>query len=740
MISPGLSMQKKMAFVLAFIFVAGFTVLIGRLVKLQFIDGSFYQSKALAQQLSVTTITADRGTIYDRNLKPLAQSATVWDIYVSPSYIKKDSKHTAEEKRTKIAEDLSKMLNLDTKTVYDKISKNTSYVIIAKKIENDKATLVRNYIKENNIECIGIVEDSKRYYPFNNFASQVLGFTGTDNQGLAGIEAYYDSTLKGVNGRVVMAKNAKGTNMPYNYQDRVEAKNGTNLVLTIDEVVQHYLEKYLQSAYVDNNVAVGVTSIVMDVKTGEILAMATEPSFDPNNPFTIANKTTVQKIAELSGTEKKSETTAALQKQWRNNAITDPYEPGSTFKIITAAAALNEGVVKENDTFDDPGSINIKGTRFKCWKAGGHGHQTFLQGFENSCNVVFITVGQRLGVTKFFKYFSAFGLAEKTGIDLPGEADSIYYTDKDMGPVELASISFGQSNKITPIQLITAVSAVANGGKLVKPHIVKEELDSDGNVVKTYGTTVKRQVISAETSKLMCSMMQAEVVEGTGKNAYVAGYRIGGKTGTSQKLDKNDPNACIASFVGIAPADNPQVAVLLLMDEPHAANNFGGVIAAPVVGNMLSEILPYLGVEAQYTVEEQQKLDVKAPNLIGITVQEAKAALSKANLTTVIKGNGSKVTAQMPESGQAIPQGGRVILYTGGAKAENSIVVPNVTGLTASEANSMIAAQNLNIKLVGNSLTDSGVKSFAQSPAAGTKVPPGTVVTVQFRNENVKVQ
>lgn len=740
MVSPTLAMKKKMTIVLAFFFVLGFTVLIGRLVKLQFIDGAFYQQKALDQQLSVTTINANRGTIYDRNMKPLAQSATVWDVYVSPSYITDDKKSTREEKLNKIASGLSKIINVDEKTIYSKISKKTSYVVLAKKVENDVATLVKEFAKENGYSCIGVVENSKRYYPFNNFASQVIGFTGTDNQGLAGIEAYYDSVLKGVNGRVVTAKNAKGTDMPYDFQDRVEAKDGISLVLTIDEVVQHYLEKNLQSAYVDCKVGVGVTGIVMDVKTGEILAMSTQPSFDPNNPFEITKPTVQQRIASLAGDEQKQAKNEALQDQWQNKAITNPYEPGSTYKIITAAAALNEGVVKETDEFNDPGSINVKGTQFHCWKAGGHGHQTFIEGFENSCNVVFIEVGQRLGVLNTYKYFTAFGLNSKTGIDLPGEAVGISYTDKTMGPVELASISFGQSNTITPIQLITAVAAVANGGKLVQPHVVKEELDSNGNVVKTFGTVVKRQVISEEVSRQMCAIMQKEVTEGTGNNAYVAGYRIGGKTGTSQKLGNEDKNARIASFVGIAPADDPQIAVLLEIDEPHSDNKYGGVIAAPVVGKLLSEILPYLGVEPQYTPEEQAKLDIKTPNLVGMDIDEAIRKLQNDKLNETTIGKGKKVTAQVPESGRPIPRGGRVILYTGNAEIENTITVPNVIGMTPSQANSVISARNLNIEISGTGLSEKGVKAYNQSPSAGQKVAPGTVITVQFRNEDVKVE
>lgn len=740
MVSPTLSMQKKMAWVLAVVFVTGFTVIIGRLVKLQFIDGQYYQSQALSQQLSETTITANRGTIYDRNLKPLAQSATVWDIYVSPSYLKSDKSGTADEKKAKMATDLSKILNIDSKTILDKISQNTSYVVIAKKVENDTATLVREYIKTSGFSCIGIVENSKRYYPFNDFASKVIGFTGSDSQGLSGLEAEYDSTLKGTNGRVLTAKNAKGTDMPYDYSDRVEAKDGNSLVTTLDEVVQNSLEKNLQSAYIDNNVAVAATGIIMDIHTGGILAMASVPSYDPNSPFDIASEDVKTTLAELSGDELKAEKLKAQQTQWQNNAITHPYEPGSTFKIITAAAAIDAGVVTLADEFDDPGSINVSGTTFHCWKQGGHGHQTFLQGFENSCNVVFITVGQRLGITKFYQYFSSFGLNAKTGIDLPGEADSIYYTDKNMGPVELASISFGQSNKITPIQLITSVAACANGGYLVTPHVVKEEIDQDGNVVKSYDTNIKRQVISNESSKLMCEMMQKEVSEGTGKNAYVAGYRVGGKTGTSQKLDLQNSTALIASFVGIAPADDPQYAIIILLDEPNASNNFGGVIAAPVAGNIFSEVLPYLGVEAKYTPEEQTKLDVKTPNLVGQDVNAAQNALTSEKLQVKVMGKGTTVTAQIPESGRPIPQGGRVILYTGDATVESTVDVPDVTGLTAAQANDLISSNNLNIELVGTGLQDPGVKAFAQSPAKGTKVPPGTIVTVQFRNETLKVE
>ena len=732
---PSLSMQKRMLFVLAFVFAAGFTVLIGRLVKLQVIDSRFYAQRAAQQQLGTVTVAANRGTIYDRNMKPLAQSATVWDVIVSPSYIKSDAV------RGGIADNLSKILNMDRSAVLAKLAKNTSYEVIAKKIEKPVADLVRNYLTANNINGVALVEDSKRYYPFGNFASQVLGFTGTDNQGLSGIEKEYDSVLKGIPGRLVTARNAEGTDMSYEYQDSVPAQSGDNLVLTIDEVVQHYLENNLTMALHDDKVANRATGIVMNINTGEILAMATVPGYDPNHPFEIADSAAAQALSGLSGDELKKATSAAQQTQWRNKAITEPYEPGSVFKIVTAAAGLDEGVVHEADTFFDPGSVVVSGTTFHCWKSGGHGSQTFIQGFENSCNVVFIEVGRRLGPLNFFNYFSNFGLLHKTGIDLPGEANSIAFTKSSQyGPVQLASASFGQSNKITPIQLITAIAAAANGGKLVQPHIVKEETDSSGAVVKTFGTVVKRQVVSAETSKEIDKLMGLEVIDGTGKNAYVAGYRVGGKTGTSQKLDTADPNDRIASFAGIAPADDPQVAILIILDDPQVSNKYGGVIAAPVAGSVLSETLPYLGVQPSYTEDELAKLEVKTPNLVGQTVTAATSQVKSAGLDIRVMPGGQTVTSQVPAAGDPIPKNGRVIVYTDGTSAQASATVPNLSGLTPSQADAALVKAQLNVNLVGVGLSDSGEKAYEQDVAAGSKVTPGTVVTVKFRNEDITVE
>ena len=736
---PSLKMKRKMIFLLVAVFAVGFIVLIGRLVKLQIFDSSYYAQKALKQQLSTATISPNRGTIFDRNMKPLAESATVWDVIASPSYIKAATTLKTEAMRNSIADNLSKLLGMDRQTIYNILIRNSSYEIIKKKIEKPTADLVKQYLKDNNIDGVGLIPDSKRYYPFGNFASQLLGFTGTDNQGLSGVESQYDSVLKGVPGRIVTAKNANGTDMPYDYSDYIPADDGDNVVLTIDETVQYSLENNLAKAVADNKVTNKATAIVMNVNTGEILAMATTGGFDPNSPLDIYDQTVKQQLTTLTGDSLKTAKNVAQQTQWRNKSISDPYEPGSVFKVITASAGLDVGVVNENSQFNDPGSIAVDDRTFHCWKAGGHGNQTFLQGFENSCNVVFINVGLRIGSPNFFKYFSNFGLTAKTGIDLPGEATSIYLKEKDLTKVSLASCSFGQSDKETPIELITAVAASANGGYLVQPHVVKEETDQNGNVIKTFGTTVKRQVISADTSKELDHLLEMEVNEGSGKNAYVAGYRIGGKTGTSQKLDpSSNQNARIASFVGVAPCDDPQIALLLILDEPHnPVSNYGGVIAAPVAGTIFSEILPYLGVQPVYTDAELEKLDVKIPDLANKNLTDATNTLKSSGLKIITFGSGSTVTGQVPAAGESMPKDGTVIVYTGGAQVVQC-AVPNLNGLTPEQVNSTLAAANLNEKLVGIAQDDTGETAYEQDYAEGTKVNPGTVITVKFRSTQVQ--
>jgi stage V sporulation protein D (sporulation-specific penicillin-binding protein) len=731
---PSIAMEKKMMIILAVFIVIGFVALVGRLVFLQIITGNFYEKQAIEQQLRDITVNPQRGTIYDRNMKPLAESATVWDIYVSPANI------ADEKQKNMLADDLSKITGISRDTLYKKMCKKTGYEILQGKIEKPEADLVSSYIKEKGIGCIGLVEDSKRYYPFGNFAAQLIGFTGSDNQGLAGVEQQYDSMLKGVPGRVVSAKNAKGSDMPFKYDNYIPPQDGTNLVLTIDEVVQHYLEKHLQDALVEDKVANKVTGIVMDVDTGEILAMATEPDFDPNKPFTITDPVTLQSLSTLTGDALKKAKSNALNQMWRNKAISDPYEPGSVFKIVTASACLEDKAVKPTDTFFDPGYYMVGGRKIGCWKAGGHGAETFVDGLKNSCNPVFMTITARLGASNFFKFFEGFGLTQKTGIDLPGEATSIYHPLKDLGPVQLAVSSFGQTFKITPIQLITAIAMVANGGNLVVPHVVKSEVDGNNNIIKTFDTQVKRQVISKDTSALLSSLLEQVVSSGTGKNAYVMGYRVAGKTGTSQKIDVDGGALLrISSFGGFAPADNPKVAVLVILDEPHASNNFGGVIAAPVEGEIMADILPYLGVQPQYTVAELQQMDVKTPDVHGMQLTDASRTLRNASLTNRIVGNGQTVLGQVPAAGQPIPHGGTVILNTGTEAIPSNVIVPNVVGLDANQVNQALAAVRLNIKLIGVGGKSPGLQSYQQEPAAGTKVQTGAVVTVHFRDNNINV-
>ncbi|MDR3552935.1 MAG: penicillin-binding transpeptidase domain-containing protein [Clostridia bacterium] len=728
-------MKRRMIIILAVFVFAGFAALVGRLFYLQVITGNSYEQKAVEQQLRDIIVSPQRGTIYDCNMKALAVSATVWDLYVSPANL------TNDEQRHQLANDLSKITGLDSAALFKQMKRNTSYEILARKLEKPEADIIRQYISQKKLGCIGLVEDSKRYYPYGSFAAQVLGFTGADNQGLGGLESEYDSVLRGVPGRIVSVKNAKGIDMSFKYDSYIAPKAGTSLVLTVDEVVQHFLEKGLSDAVVTDNVANKATGIVMNVDTGAILAMATVPEYDPNNAFTLS-ASDQQKLKGLSGDALTKEKNTLLQAMWRNKAISDPYEPGSTFKIMTTAAALNEKVVKPSTMFFDPGYLIVGGRRIKCWKAGGHGSENFLQGLENSCNPVFMTIAAWLGPSTFFRYFNAFGLTQKTGIDLPGEAGNtgLYHTAQDLNAVELAVTAFGQTFKITPIQMITAVAAACNGGKLVTPHLVDREVDSTGKTVKTFGTAVKTQVISADTSKLLDSMLEQVVSVGTGKNAYVAGYRVAGKTGTSQKIDVDGGAYLrIASFMAFAPADDPKVALLVILDEPHAANNYGGVIAAPVAGSILSDILPYIGIKPIYTAKEQQSLDVSTPDVTGKTAAQAQAALRAVGLTGRISGSGETVLEQMPAAGESIASGGTVILTTGPEMPAKTVPVPKLAGLTVSAANKALAALGLNIRIEGASSSLSGVTAYSQDLTAGAEVKPGTVVTVKFRDNSIDV-
>ncbi len=732
---PTVLMKRRMNILLVFVILLGLVLMTCRLFFLQVIGGDDYRERATQQQLRDTTIPAERGTIYDCNMNVLAQSATVWTVYLSPKYVKND------EQANLIADKLSELLGVDRETVYEKCKKDNYYEYVKRKIEENKAQEIRDFCSENSISAIGLDEDTKRYYPHNNLASTVIGFVGVDNQGLTGIEAYYDSYLKGVDGRTISAKNALGTDMPFEYEKRIEAEDGNSLVLTLDYNIQYYVDKHLETAVKEQKVNNRAAAIVMDVNTGEILGMSTKGDFNLNDPFTIYDSSVAEKIAALSGDEKATELSKAQNQQWRNKAISDPYEPGSVFKIITAAAALEEGVVSESDSFVCTGGYRVGDRTIHCWKTAGHGKESFSDGIMNSCNPVFMEIGSRLGGTLFYKYLKGFGLTEKTGIDLPGEATSITHSLQSLSnAVNLASSSMGQSFKITPIQIITAVSAAVNGGYLVTPHIVKQILDSDGSVIENVGSKIKRQVISEETSAKLALMLERVVSEGTGKNAYIMGYRIGGKTGTSEKLDKEyeegQKEDYIMSFLGFAPADDPKVACIVIVDEPRAGELYGSTIAAPVCGSILGDVLPYLGVEPEYTEEELKKVNVTVPNIIGKTAHMGQATLQKYGLQATIVGNGDRVVKQVPSSGQSVPRGGKVVIYTEESSEEKIVTVPNLIGLTASEVNSRLTALGLNPKLVGGGIDQSGCLASAQDVEAGKQVAVGTVIEVTFLSKD----
>lgn len=731
-----------------------FIIVAGRLFQLQVLDYEFYEDKAIAQQTRDKTIEPLRGTIYDCNMKPLAISATVEMVTLEPRKI--ENKEQAEL----ISEKLAEILELDYETVLAKATKEDSaYEVIKRGVEKEVADQVRTFKKEYNeevaeynktvekakdkkpsITSIYMAPDTKRYYPFGNFCAQVLGFVGSDNQGLAGIEVQYDKYLTGTPGRTITATNAKGQEMPFQYDMYYDAQDGDSVVLTIDEVIQHYLEKNLEIAAYDNKTENQVAGIVMDVKTGAILAMATKGDFDPNDPFTITDAAKAEELAAITDEEEyKKRRTEILNDQWRNKAVSDTYDPGSTFKILTASMGLEEKAISVNSTFFCPGYRMVEGwpKPIKCWRYPmTHGSQDLYKAIQNSCNPAFIDIGQQIGAKNFLKYYKAFGLNESTGIDLPGEGESIFHQEKQFlsNKVDLATASFGQNFQISPIQLITAVSAVANGGNLMKPYVVKEILAADGSIVKSTEPTVVRQVISRETSDLMCDILESVVTVGTGKNAYVAGYHIAGKTGTSEKKAKQAATGRddlrIASFMAFAPADDPQIAVLVILDEPTVQLKTGGITAAPVVRRIMSDILPYIGVEPSYSANELAEKDIAVPELVGMTKMDAQSALSKAGLEYRTVGDGDTVTDQLPSMGAKIPSTAQVVLYMGGSRPQDPVEVPDVTGMSVSAARSRLEKAGLYMK--GSGAVSSTGNVVASKQSVTGQAVMGTVVTVEF--------
>ena len=571
-----------------------FAGLAARLAYLQLFAGGWYTNRALGQQLRDTVVPADRGRIYSADGVLLAANSSCWTLRASP-------REMPEEKLSLAAQGLAEILELDEAKLLEKFSDRTSNdCLLRYRVERDTADRVRDFCEENGITGIRINQDSKRWYPEGEFLASVLGFTNVDNAGVSGLELKYNDVLTGQNGVVLTAVNAWGYTLEQSYETEKVPLEGSGLRLTVDANIQHYLENALDYAVKEHHVAARAVGIVMDVNTGAVLAMSTTPAYDPNQPRVIYDAAARKAVDALTGSERAAALQLAQQTQWRNKAVSDLYEPGSVFKLITASAALDSGACKATDYFTCAGKITVAGTRFRCANGHIHGTETFARGLAVSCNPCFIQIGARLGKERFCDYFAAFGLREATGIDLPGEVRrSEYYTADRMGPVELASCSFGQSSKVSYLQMLTAVCAVVNGGELMQPYVVAKITAPDGTVVKEVQPTVKRRVISAETSATMCRLMEGVVTGGTGKQAALAGYRIGGKSGTSQKLDSANEGARIASFVSVAPIDDPKVAVLVCLDEPHSWTTSGGALSGPVCAEVLGKVLPYLGVERE---------------------------------------------------------------------------------------------------------------------------------------------
>ena len=714
-----------------------FVLLFFQLFDLQIVRHEELQSKAVSQQTRRTVVTASRGTIYDRTGNIMAISASAETIILSPLEIDRavnDKDAPVSWTKDTLAAGLAELLDGDAAAIRKRMDNTKSqYEVIKLRAEEDTANAVRAYINENKIVGVHLVADAKRYYPYGSLASHVIGFVGDDNTGLYGLEARYEQELEGQSGMVVSTKDNAGNDMMYAYEQYFAAQNGSDLTLTLDTTIQYYLEKGLDTMTDKFAAANGATGIIMDAKTGGILAMASSPSYDLNDFAAVQDKTLRERM------ERGESTLAEMQLlQWRNKALNDTYEPGSTFKILTLAAALEEGVINKNTTVNCNGYVNISNYTIHCSNKVGHGLQTLVQSVGNSCNPAFISYGLKLGNAKFYDYMKSFGLMDGTGIDLGGEATGIFADPSSFTQLDLACYSFGQNFNVTPLALITAQAACINGGYLHTPYLVERITDSNGSVTYQHDSTPVRQVISEETSATVRECLEYVVASGTGKNGQVAGYRIGGKTGTADKGQSGD---VVVSFLCFAPADDPQVIMLLTMDTPSRYTGTyvsGGNMVAPIASSIMSEVLPYLGVEPSYSAEELLGMDTTVPNVIGMSVEEAKSKLSERGLACKLHGDGQTITDQTPAGGAIIPGKSAVILYAGADKSTAKCKVPYLIGKTPSEANTAATGAGLFIRFSGATASESSaVRVLSQTIEAGTEVEAGTVITVQLGDTSV---
>ena len=714
-----------------------FVLLFFRLFDLQITRHEELQGKAVNQQTRRTVVTANRGTIYDAGGNILAISSSAETIILSPLEIDNavnDTEDPVSWTKESLAAGLAEILGKDASAIRKRMDNvKSQYEVIQLRADEDTAAKVRSYVDENKIAGVHLVADTKRYYPYGSLAAQVIGFVGDENTGLYGLEAYYEKELEGQSGLVISSKDQAENDMLYTYEQYFAAKNGSDLTLTLDTTIQYYLEKGIESMVDKFSAANGASGIVMDAKTGGILAMASYPNYDLNDFLTVSDQTLQERI------ERGESTVADMQLlQWRNKALNDTYEPGSTFKILTLSAALEEGVVDKTTTVNCGGSVNISGYTIHCSNKNGHGLQTLVQSVGNSCNPAFINYGLRIGSEKFYEYMRSFGLMNTTGIDLGGEAVGVFAADSSFTQLDLACYAFGQNFTVTPLALIAAQAACVNGGYLHTPYLVERIADSDGNVTYRHDDTPVRQVISEQTSATVRECLEYVVASGTGKNGQVAGYRIGGKTGTA---DKGQTGDVVVSFLCFAPADDPQVIMLITMDTPSRATGTyvsGGNMVAPTASTVMAEILPYLGVEPSYSAEELLGMDTTVPNVIGMSVEEAKTKLKDRALSYKIVGDGETITDQTPAGGAIIPGKSSVILYAGEEKSTGKCVVPHLIGKTPSEANTTATAAGLLIRFSGTTGSESSsVRVLSQSIDEGTEVEAGTVMTVQLGDTSV---
>ena len=714
-----------------------FVLLFFRLYDLQITRHEELQGKAVSQQTRRTVVTASRGTIYDASGNILAISASAETIILSPLEIDQavNSKTTPVSwTKDSLAAGLADILGKDAASIRKRMENTESqYEVIQLRAEEDVAAKVRAYVDENDIVGVHLVADSKRYYPYGSLAAQVIGFVGTENTGLYGLEAYYEEDLEGQSGLVISAKDKAENDMLYTYEQYFAAKDGGDLTLTLDATIQYYLEKGMESMLDKFSAANGAAGVVLNAKTGGIMAMASYPNYDLNDFSTVQDKTLLERI------ERKESTLADMQLlQWRNKALNDTYEPGSTFKILTLAAALEEGVVDKTTTVNCGGSVTISGYTIHCSNKNGHGLQTLTQSVGNSCNPAFINYGLRVGNEKFYQYMESFGLMNTTGVDLGGEAVGVFASPSSFTQLDLVCYAFGQNFTVTPLGLIAAQAACVNGGYLHTPYLVERITDSEGSVVYRHDDTPVRQVISEETSATVRECLEYVVASGTGKNGQVAGYRIGGKTGTA---DKGQTGDVVVSFLCFAPADDPLVIMLITMDTPSRATGVyvsGGNMVAPTASSVMSEILPYLGIEPSYSAEELLGMDTTVPNVIGMSVDEAKAKLKERVLSCRVEGDGDTITDQTPAGGAIIPGKSVVILYANEKKSTDKCVVPTLLGRTPSEANTVAVNAGLLIRFSGTTGSESSsIRVLSQNLEAGTEVDAGTVITVQLGDTSV---